>query len=165
MDHIDFFMDEVKWIKECCFTKEHDYLNADRSSRLNALYGKEEKAVKMRKNSKARECVLNVMNEYNRILREKNFVDFEDAASYAAEECRNDSSQRYTHIIVDEAEKFSRIELEIMDILYNKKANSSMTFVVDSDNLENSSGWINKKSHLVHLFPFLHFAETSLLLV
>lgn len=145
MDHIDFFMDEVKWIKECCFTKEHDYLNADRSSRLNALYGKEEKAVKMRKNSKARECVLNVMKEYNRILREKNFVDFEDAASYAAEECRNDSSQRYTHIIVDEAEKFSRIELEIMDILYNKKANSSMTFVVDSDNLQNSSGWINKK--------------------
>ena len=145
LDYIDFFMDEVKWIKECCFRKEHDYLNADRSSRINALYGKEEKTVKMRKNSKSRECVLNVMKEYNRILREKNFVDFEDAAFYAAEECRDDSDKRYTHIIVDETEKFSRVELEIIDILYNKKVYSSITFVVDSDNLENSSGWINKK--------------------
>ena len=144
-DYIRFFMDEIKWIKECGFTKEQDYLSADRSSRLVSLYGTEEKTIRMRKNSKARECVFHVMKEYNSLLKCENLVDFEDAAFYAAKECRKKNTRKYTHIIVDEVQKFSRIELEIMDILYNKKIYSSMTFVIDTDKLENSCGWINKK--------------------
>lgn len=42
-DYIEFFMDEIKWIKECIFIKENDYYECDRSSRLNFKYGKEEK--------------------------------------------------------------------------------------------------------------------------
>ena len=144
-EFIRFFVDEIKWIKECGFTKEQDYLNADRSSRLNLLYGTEEKTIRMRKNSNARKCVFNVMKEYNSILKGENLVDFEDAAFYAAKECKKKSAKKYTHIIVDEVQKFSRIELEIIDALYNKKGYSSMTFVVDTDKLENSCGWINKK--------------------
>ena len=144
-EFVTFFMDEVKWIKECGFTKEHDYLNADRSSRLTSLYGREEKTIRMRKNSKPRECVFHVMKEYNSLLKDENLVDFEDAAFYAVKECKKKNTKKYTHIIVDEVQKFSRIELEIMDILYNKKVYSSMTFVVDTDKLENSGGWINKK--------------------
>ena len=144
-DFIDFFIDEIKWIKECGFIKEHDYYNCDRSSRLNVIYGKEKKSIKMRKNSKSRECVFHVLKEYNKFLKEKRMVDFEDAALYAFKECKKKNTKKYTHLIVDEVQRFSRIELEIIDILYNKKIYSSMTFVLDNDKLNESSGWINKK--------------------
>ena len=144
-DFTAFFVDEIKWIKECGFTRENDYFNADRSSRLNTSYGKDNKLIKMRKGSNSRRCVFQVLNEYNMLLKERNMVDFEDAAFYAVKECKKKKTKKYTHLIVDEVQKFSRIELEIMDVLYNKKVYSSMTFVVDSDKLEQSSGWINKK--------------------
>lgn len=144
-EYIEFFIDEIKWIKECCFLKQQDYLEADRSSRVNYTYGKKEKNIKLRKNSTARKCVFKIMNEYNRILKSENLVDFEDAAMMAAKVCRRKKSKKYTHIVIDEAEKFTRIEFEIMDILCNKKAYSSITFVLDDDKLENSSGWINRK--------------------
>ncbi|WP_321834212.1 LexA family protein [Clostridium butyricum] len=144
-EYVEFFMDEIKWIKECIFTEENDYYECDRSSRLNIKYGKEEKLIKIRKNSKARKCIFNIMTEYNRILRDNNLVDFEDAALYAAEQCKNEKNKKYTHIVVDEVQNFTRSELQIIDTLYNKKMYSTLTLVLDTDRLDKCCGWINKK--------------------
>lgn len=144
-DFIDFFVDEIKWIKGCGFTNNQDYYNADRSSRLNYKYGSEEKSINTRRNSKGRECVFQVMEAYNKLLKKNNLVDFEDATVYASEACRKKNTKKYTHMIIDEVQRFSKIELEMIDILYNKKEYSSMTFVLDSDKLKESCGWINKK--------------------
>lgn len=143
--YIDFFMDEIRWIKECGFTAEEDYLNADRTSRHNTLYGKEEKTIRMKKNSKARECVFLVMNEYDSIMKKENLAHISDAALYAAMECRKKKTKKYTHIIVDNVQEFSRTELSIIDMLYDEKNYSSMTFVLDTDKLEEAGGWLNKK--------------------
>lgn len=144
-DYLQFFMDEIRWIKECGFTAEEDYLNADRISRHNTAYGKEQKIIRMKKNSRARECIFHVMKEYDRMMKKQNMVDASDAALYAANECRKNSVQKHTHIIVDNVQEFSRTELVIIDMLYNEKNYSSMTFVLDTDKLEEADGWLNKK--------------------
>ncbi|WP_294157044.1 transcriptional repressor LexA [uncultured Clostridium sp.] len=144
-DYLQFFMDEIRWIKECGFTAEEDYFQADRSSRHNISYGKDEKIIRMKKNSRARECVFQVMKEYDKIIKKQNLVDAGDSALYAAVQCRKNNNQKYTHIIVDNIEEFSRTELAIIDMLYNEKNYSSMTFVLNTDKLEEAGGWINKK--------------------
>ena len=144
-DYLQFFMDEIRWIKECGFTAEEDYFQADRSSRHNIYYGKDENIIRMKKNSRARECVFQVMKEYDKIMKKQNLVDAGDSALYAAVQCRKNNNQKYTHIIVDNIEEFSRTELAIIDMLYNEKNYSSMTFVLNTDKLEEAGGWINKK--------------------
>lgn len=144
-DYLQFFMDEIRWIKECGFTAEEDYFQADRSSRHNISYGKDEKIIRMKKNSRARECVFQVMKEYDKMMKKQNLVDAGDSALYAAVQCRKNNNQKYTHIIVDNIEEFSRTELAIIDMLYNEKNYSSMTFVLNTDKLEEAGGWINKK--------------------
>ena len=144
-DYLQFFMDEIRWIKECGFTAEEDYFQADRSSRHNISYGKDENIIRMKKNSRARECVFQVMKEYDKIMKKQNLVDAGDSALYAAVQCRKNNNQKYTHIIVDNIEEFSRTELAIIDMLYNEKNYSSMTFVLNTDKLEEAGGWINKK--------------------
>ncbi|WP_294403769.1 transcriptional repressor LexA [uncultured Clostridium sp.] len=144
-DYLQFFMDEIRWIKECGFTAEEDYFQADRSSRHNISYGKDEKIIRMKKNSRARECVFQVMKEYDKMMKKQNLVDAGDSALYAAVQCRKNNNQKYTHIIVNNIEEFSRTELAIIDMLYNEKNYSSMTFVLNTDKLEEAGGWINKK--------------------
>lgn len=144
-DFIDFFAEEIKWIKGCGFTKAQDYYNADRSSIINAVYDSNGKLINMRRNSKGRECVFKVMEIYNNLLKEKNLVDFEDAAIYAYKECRKKRTKKYTHIIIDEVQSFTKVELMIIDALCNKREYSTMTFVLDTDKMKESTGWINKK--------------------
>lgn len=145
-EYLQFFMDEIRWIKECGFTAEEDYFNADRSSRHNTAYGKEEKIIRMKKNSRARKCIFHVMKEYDRMMKKLNLADSGDVALYAAMECRENNDQKHTHIIVDSVQQFSRTELAIIDTLYNEKNYSSITFVLDTDKLEEARGWINKKT-------------------
>jgi SOS regulatory protein LexA len=139
--NIQFIKEEIIWIKSCGYRNLNDYQNANRIGRVNKLISDNRI---LRKNSKQRQAIYEILAEYNKNLKKINKMDFQDIALMALERAQETKTKEYTHIIVDDCEKLTRVQLEFLKALYNDKAYSSLTFTYNTDVNITSNAWITK---------------------
>lgn len=127
----DFLLNEILWIKYCNLTLE-EYREIDRKGR----------ARRINKKSYTREAIYKLKDIYSRKLIEKGFIDESDHALFAIESIKKDAGL-YTHIIIDNIEKYTKSELDFIRGLFNNKSYSSMIYILNSEmNSENNSWFI-----------------------
>ncbi len=135
-----FLVDEIKWIKCCNYNTIDAYQSADRTGRK---VKKGEGPQRLLKNSKSREAIFNLMLSYNKILEENHLVDSEERDLIALDYIKN-FNNKFTHIIVDEFQNFTKVQFEIVKALLNNKDYASMLLVNSQDNNSNPNGWFVK---------------------
>lgn len=140
-NNIEFIHSEILWIKSCGYLKIEDYQNAARIQRSNELSNGTKT---LRKNSKQREVMYEILVEYNENLKSINKIDTQDVAILALESAMKKQNKNFTHIFVDDCENFTKVQLEFLKAIYNEKNYSSMTFVLNTDSSINTDAWLIK---------------------
>lgn len=143
-----FYLEEIEWIKDCMYYSLDEYQEADRIGRK---VRKGEGPQRLLKNSKIRDVIFKLLLIYNEKLKEKNLLDYADVLSIALKEAKKDRKNKFAHIIVDEAERFTKLELVFIDALCRKEGCFSILFVVDKDIELSGNQWITKGRKLKNL--------------
>mgnify|MGYP004628704911 FL=1 len=138
MDIREIF-DEILWIKSCGFTIE-EYQNAIRKGRKRII----------RKCSFSREYLYSLMEVYNAQLMDMGYKDKYDDVLSAIKYARK-HNHKYSHIIFEEIQNYTRAEIELVKELSNKEKYSSVIFTV-GDSLEARENlWLVKGRKLKEL--------------
>lgn len=140
--YYNFVIEEVTWIKACKYLNEEEYQSTDRLGRMANQSG--DTPQKLQKNSKTREAIFKVMEIYNSCLRKQNKVDFQDIALIALEQVKKRPIRKYTHVICDESQDLTRVQLEFLYATLNKKSYSSVLFVADTAQSIYPHSWLVK---------------------
>jgi superfamily I DNA/RNA helicase len=113
---IEFFVEEIKWIKGKLFETEEQYLSASRIGR-----GTTDRVTK-----KDRGLIWKVFKGYNEELSKNNKIDFDDYAILTIKEIEADQtfSPPFTHIIIDEAQDLSKAQILALSKLVSEKTRS-----------------------------------------
>ena len=130
-----FIIDEINWIKACDFNTKEEYMSVDRLGR---------RGIRLIKNSVSREAMYNIVLLYNESLREKKLIDLIDKEIFALKEIEDSCDERYTHMVIDDAHKLTRLQVKLLMALNSKKAYSSMMLMVDHKAEASTGGWIVK---------------------
>lgn len=142
VQNLIFIKEEICWIKACNYMNIEEYQSVDRLGRTASNNG--EGPQKLRKNSKVRESIFEVMLQYNENLRKDKLVDFQDIALMALEAVKVKAEKKYTHIIIDETQDLTKVQLEFIKSLYINKNYSSMLFVADNAQSIYPQAWLVK---------------------
>jgi len=137
--YTQFFIEEVKWIKSCNYLEAPFYLQVNRIGRKCE---KGQGPQRILKNSVARTAIFDLMLMYNEKLRLENLVDNEDANIYALRMAESTKVNKYSHIIIDRSNDLTKIQLEFVNALFNKKSYSSMMFLVDVNMPHYNNSWM-----------------------
>lgn len=137
-----FIMEEIAWIKACRYMDIEEYQNADRLGRMTSQTG--DGPQKLQKNSKTRSAIFKVMEVYNRNMKAENKIDFQDMSLMALEQAKRKSLKKYTHIISDESQDLTIVQLEFVAALVNNKTYSSVLFVADIAQSIYPQSWLVK---------------------
>lgn len=136
-----FLLDEVEWIQSCSIADVEAYQSADRIGRASGDGGTPQKLMK---NSQLRAAIFDVALRFKELLGKSGLVTFKQMNSLALEEVRRGSTNRYTHIIIDESQDLTRVQLEFLNELYREKAHSSLMFVADNTQSIYPQSWLGK---------------------
>jgi SOS regulatory protein LexA len=139
--HINFFIDEINWIKDCNYTQLQSYQNSDRIGRKTK---KGEGPQRLLKNSKAREAIFEIFTLYNEELKKQNLIDSKDIIILALKQLKRSENSKYTHIIVDDSHNLTKLQLDFVNELSSKKTYSSLMLFANKDNQLDCNGWIIK---------------------
>lgn len=137
-----FLVDEIEWIKSCNYLEFNVYKDVDRIGRMSKQ--KSDGPQKLAKSSKVREAIFRLMELYGKKMKEKNLIDFKDMGLLALEYIKTNPVDKYTHIIIDESQDLTRVQLEVLKNLYADKSYSSITFVADTAQSIYSHSWLVK---------------------
>lgn len=140
--YLQFIKEEITWIKSCNYYDIHEYQNVDRIGRVTKANS--DGPQKLRKNSKQRDAIFEVMMTYNDKLNKKNKVDFQDMGIIAMNAAREHCNKKYTHILIDESQDLTRVQIEFLKALYNEKDYSSITFIADIAQSIYPQAWLVK---------------------
>ncbi|AIY06259.1 transcriptional regulator, LexA family [Planococcus sp. PAMC 21323] len=136
-----FLLDEVEWIYSCAMTDLETYQSVDRIGRASGNSGTPQKLLK---NSQTREAIYAVMTLFRKLLEKAGLTTFKLMNLYALEELRLSDAGRYTHILIDESQDLTRVQLEFLKELYKEKEYSSLMFVADNTQSIYPQSWLGK---------------------
>ncbi|MBP2028768.1 SOS regulatory protein LexA [Acetoanaerobium pronyense] len=136
-----FLIDEINWIKSCNIVDLDTYQNIDRIGRMNGVGNTPQKLLK---NSDTRAAIFELMNCYDKILLHKGFVDFKTMNIMAYEQAQLYPQKKFKHIIIDESQDLTRVQLEFLKAIYSEKKYSSIMFVADNTQSIYSHSWLGK---------------------
>lgn len=136
-----FLMDEIHWIKSCNIEDMDTYQNIDRIGRANGVSNTPQKLLK---NSDTRAAIFELMIKFDMILLNKGYVDFKTMNSIAYKEAELYPYKKYKHIIIDESQDLTKVQLEFIKCIYNEKKYSSIMFVADNTQSIYSHSWLGK---------------------
>jgi DNA helicase II / ATP-dependent DNA helicase PcrA len=93
------------------------------------------------------EIQLEIFNQYQEILKINNSCDFDDLLIFARnclknEQCQNYFSGKWQHILVDEVQDTSKVQFEIVRLLFTEK---TKTMFVVGDKSQAVYGWRNAR--------------------
>lgn len=140
--NLTFIIEEIRWMKSCNYTDIEEYQTIDRIGRISN--NNVESTHKLRKNSKIRKAIFEVMIQYNDNLKKEKLVDLQDVALMALRQAKREVGEKYTHIIVDETQDLTRVQLEFIKTLYMNRSYSSMLFVSDTAQSIYQEAWLVK---------------------
>ena len=142
--YLGFLKNEIAWIKACNYVEYESYQSADRIGRMGSK-GSNEGPQKLQKNSRIRQAIYELMATYTKECYAQNLCDFQDVALYALKYLKNHKISGYTHIIIDESQDLSRVQLQCLMQMYDsEKDYSSIMFVADTAQSIYSTSWLVK---------------------
>src|SRR5699024_9836792 len=137
----NFLLDEIAWIKACDIPDLETYQGIDRIGRANGGDGTPQK---LTKNSETRAAIYHLMELYDSYLRHHEFVDFKTMNQIALQEVTEGDHYPYTHIIIDESQDLSKVQLKFLKALHADKSYASLMFVADNTQSIYSQSWLGK---------------------
>lgn len=138
--YLSFFKDEIRWIKSCNYMELESYQNADRVGRkCRKGMGPQ----RLLKNSREREAIFKVMLLYSEALRKNNLIDIEDKSLLSLRQARKGTDEKYTHIVVCDSEKLTKVHMELIDELKNTYTYSSVILMLDDEKTDDNA-WLVK---------------------
>lgn len=137
----DFLLDEVAWINACQIEDLETYQQIDRIGRATGGSGSPQK---LTKNSELRRAIFELMEAFNEMLIQQGFVTFKQMNLMALQEAQQINHGKYTHIIIDESQDLTRVQLEFLKCIYQEKPYSSILFVADNTQSIYSQSWLGK---------------------
>lgn len=96
------------------------------------------------KNSETRKAIFELMLLYNKALMEEGYVDFKDMAQLALKQAKKNVGKKYTHILIDESQDLTRVQLEFLELLYLEKEYSSIMFISNTAQSIYPHSWMVK---------------------
>lgn len=147
--YMNFIKKEISWIKSCNYMKLEEYQIADRSGRVSKSIDDSPKI--LRKNSKQRQSIYDTLVEYNNNLKKINKIDKQDVALLALQEGNKKKNKKYTHILIDDSQNLTKVQLEFLKSIYDEKTYSSITFILEDTKSINSEAWLTKGKSFVNL--------------
>lgn len=127
-NNIKFLRDEIVWIKASNYCTLEEYQNADRIGRS----GNGDGPTRLYKNSVNRQAIFELMIEIDNILLKSNKVDFYTEGLIALNYIKTIKTQdKYKHIIIDEAQDLTKVQLDFINTLREESDESSILFLTD----------------------------------
>jgi superfamily I DNA/RNA helicase len=121
---LDFFTDEISWLKGKLINSREEYISTVRSGR----------GTTDRVTAKDREAIWEVFTKYNQELLKQGKVDFDDYALLALkiiERKDNAFVPPFTHLVVDEAQDLNKAQMAVLVKIVSKTTNS-ITIIADA---------------------------------
>ncbi|ERI90032.1 repressor LexA [Clostridiales bacterium oral taxon 876 str. F0540] len=147
-DYLKFFKDEVLWIKACGYKTIELYQQADRIGRKCK---RGEGPLRLLKMSKERQVIFELFQNYNKKLEENGLLDYQDINYIALFQAGKSLSNKYTHIIVDEAQELTRTEIDFISKLRLDRTYGSSTFIINKSVELIHSSWFIKGRKITNL--------------
>lgn len=148
-----FLYEEIRWLKVCMFWNEKDYLEADR----RLFDASVEYGTHIPKGSSTRKAIYALYRNYRDLLREENLHDFPDTEAMGYEQARTAPAEQYTHIIVDESQDLTRLQLSFLRLILKNKPYATITFLYDISQSIYPTSWLGMK----HPFSSVEFDVTG----
>lgn len=138
--NIDFLLDEIDWIKACRYTSLKEYQEVIRLGRM-----KDDKGThSIQNNSTTRQAIFELMQLFEQRLKSNHLIFYRDAAIAALDHAKNNPSKIYKHIIIDESQDLSKVQLEFLREVYLDSPDSCFAFVADTAQSIYSHAWLIK---------------------
>ncbi len=120
---VEFFLEEISWMKGKAFQSKEEYIEAKRAGR-----GTNDRVTKSDK-----EIIWNIYTDYNSQLKANCQVDFDDYALLCLEVIKSNPSfqKPFTHIIVDEAQDLSKAQILVISQLVSDTT-KSISIIADA---------------------------------
>lgn len=141
--NVEFLLKEISWLKACNYMELEVYQQIDRIGRssLESIDGPK----KLLKNSKTRQAIFELFQLYRKETYINKLCDFNDKALMAIQYLKEHNVDKYTHIIVDEAQDLSKVQLDVITSIYDKDNEfSSILFVADTAQSIYDTAWLVK---------------------
>ena len=141
--NVEFLLKEITWLKACNYMELETYQGIDRIGRSSSDSGDGPK--KLLKNSKTRQAIFELFQLYRKETYDKKLCDFNDNALMAIKYLKNHDVMKYTHIIIDESQDLSKIQLDVITSIYNKEKDyANILFIADTAQSIYDSAWLVK---------------------
>lgn len=113
---IEFFREEISWMKGKLFTGEQEYLDSKRTGR-----GTTDRVLKEDK-----QVIWNIYQEYEKELRNRDKYDFDDYAIFSLKIIEDNPNfvPPFSHLIVDEAQDLNKAQILVLSKLVSAETNS-----------------------------------------
>jgi len=120
---VEFFKEEIAWLKGRRIFKIEEYQNAARAGR----------GTKDRVKNTDKSPIWNVYSAYYELLTERNAVDFDDITNIVYDTIQSIPSfvPPYSHIVVDEAQDLNKAQMLVLSHLVKPETNS-ITVIADA---------------------------------
>lgn len=140
--NLKFLQDEMNWIQGSNYASLAAYQEAERIGRT---VSNAEGPSKLFKNSMSREAVFSLLEEVERLLLKQGKVDGSRANSLALEYIKTQSRHEcYKHIIIDEAQDLTKVQLDFISELKEDSPESSILFLMDVAQSIYPQAWLTK---------------------
>lgn len=135
-----FLQDEIDWMNACDLDTLESYQQVDRVGRSSGGQGPQ----KLSKDSKTREAIFALREEYQESLMKEKLIDFKMMNKIALEEAERLKHLFYTHILIDESQDLSKVQLKFLRCLHADKSYASIMFIADNTQSIYSQSWLGK---------------------
>lgn len=140
--NIKFLHDEMNWIQGSHLESLAAYQETERIGRT---VSNNEGPSKLYKNSMSREAVYRLMEEVECLMLRKGKIDGNRANLLALNYMKSHlSHERYKHIIIDEAQDLTRVQLDFINELKENTPDSSILFLMDVAQSIYPQAWLTK---------------------
>lgn len=138
-----FLIEEIDWIKSNKYINVETYQNIDRRGRAGNI--EVDGPQRLLKNSEGRKAVFELMILYEKLMKEKGMTDFKTAALEVLKGINKGiiNVPKYTHILIDESQDLTRVQLEIVAKMYENRKYSSIVFVADTAQSIYTHSWLS----------------------
>lgn len=144
-ENVQFLLEEVDWMKSCRYITREVYQNADRVGRMSIG----ENRFRLNKNSATRNAIFDVFIEFENNLTGKRMTDFKSNGIHVLQafESGKLSAEQYSHVIVDESQDLTRVQLELVKYLFDgSKPSNSIMFIADVAQSIYTHSWLSNHS-------------------
>ena len=137
----NFLKDEIEWMNACSIFELEEYQNTDRVGRASKI--SKQFPQKLLKNSLTRQAIYELKYMYEDMMKKEKHIDYKMMNNIALNSSIPDI-EKYTHILIDESQDLTRVQLEVIKNLYNNKSYSSLCFISDNAQSIYPHAWLGK---------------------